>query len=1024
VARRKFPKVDGTVEREEFFEDMELVSEEVYAHVQGKATLEAEKFKIAYQDQGGLLTDKTVYELVEKLLLYTQAQSGIPLHKYEQSFARRLIASVLLEDAEEITALFSRQSGKTETIAQVVVALIVILPILAGVFSADPRIEKFKDGVWVGCFGPTYDLIGILYRRMQVRITSQAAKEVLADPEIDIVIPKNKHLNLPNGSFVDAVSAAPGTKIEARTYHIIIIDECLWARSSLRTPEGDRAIKDIVDSRYEGKVRAFDHEQGKDVWTEVLGWVSRPAFEACFELEFENGVVEQCTANHLWWVEGQGYVPAKQLYNLNKSYYNLCVPTKLLEVTHGSDVVGNAVGRRFAKLSGKRIENAAVRHEPFQQADRVCKGKVGTVEDLRRQENHDTSESGLRVRMGKSCNRMQKRIGAVLSTVLSGRQKENPKRVIAAFDSRRAGLVVDGRWEFVKAQKRRLVECARIFNRRSRDHSDLVIGNLGCGVALGDRKKREYAVSGIQAQDVMQVVGSDCELRLPEHEVQDHFRAESSVRRLWGRVRTAEKSAFKSLLLRCLPAGKKNAVRQSASGKEEGFARTNRVPDLRNAVCTQAQEQSVPLLFKSMSEETETGFAAGTTKFVAIRKVPRLKMVYDIKTSTGNFYADGILSHNCQDVSDTKIKASIHPMAAATAGTIVKSGTPIPIGCEFYEACERNKQRDAVLNVPLKYKKYHANHLEYDAHVAAKYNPRYAKFLKKEEIRLGADSDEFRLKYLVQWVASYGRFLTLAQVQQRGVRRGVNLKWKDDAGVARGTFMIRGQTMQSCERTDCVAGIDIGKEKYSTVVTVAKVWWDRPFLYGPEKRYAIHILDWLEIQGDDHEAQYGQILEFLGKFGLMKVVVDATGKGDPVHDRIKAELERVSDIIVIPFVFSTQSKHLGYTLLDQEWKAGRITYPASKQTMHGRARRFVRQMFQLEKSWRGRYMVVQKPNKKDGRDDFPDSLMMACWAVNKDRRRLNRNAFDGRTNPFMMRRGDGRNGLYAGSGGHGLFGQR
>jgi hypothetical protein len=52
---------------------------------------------------------KGITELVNKVYKYCLAQSGITLHPYQEPFARRIIESVLTNDGEEISALFSRQ---------------------------------------------------------------------------------------------------------------------------------------------------------------------------------------------------------------------------------------------------------------------------------------------------------------------------------------------------------------------------------------------------------------------------------------------------------------------------------------------------------------------------------------------------------------------------------------------------------------------------------------------------------------------------------------------------------------------------------------------------------------------------------------------------------------------------------------------------------------------------------------------------------------------------------------------------
>lgn len=50
--------------------------------------------------------------LVNKTFEFCQLYSGILFYPYQEQFSKRIIRSVLENDGEEITALFSRQSGK------------------------------------------------------------------------------------------------------------------------------------------------------------------------------------------------------------------------------------------------------------------------------------------------------------------------------------------------------------------------------------------------------------------------------------------------------------------------------------------------------------------------------------------------------------------------------------------------------------------------------------------------------------------------------------------------------------------------------------------------------------------------------------------------------------------------------------------------------------------------------------------------------------------------------------------------
>jgi hypothetical protein len=342
-----------------------------------------------------------------------------------------------------------------------------------------------------------------------------------------------------------------------------------------------------------------------------------------------------------------------------------------------------------------------------------------------------------------------------------------------------------------------------------------------------------------------------------------------------------------------------------------------------------------------------------------------------------------ILLEETQDISSGKIRSSIHPMAAATAGTLVKIGTCNRVRSDFYDACRRNKRNDVSDgSVRSKFRR----HYEYDYTVGQKYNPRYRKYIEKEKERLGEDSDDFRMKYRLHWLLDRGMFVNPELFDECGIKTN-DADLFIEVGKGRGRRKInftRSPNVVSYEVTSegIFAAIDVGRAN-STVVTVGKAFLEAPVRVGDSDRYPIHILNWLELYGDDHEAQHPQILAFLKNYRLSQVVIDATGKGDPVYSRLAADLDPFN-VHVEPFIFTASSKDIGYKVFSQELSAKRFTFPAGgRATRLLKWQKFVNQMHDLEKEWRGQTMVVHKPKEGDNcYDDYPDSAMLLCWAVN------------------------------------------
>jgi hypothetical protein len=178
-----------------------------------------------------------VDDLVEKIVVFMHELVGHELFPYQIAVARRVIESVIINDGEEISILMSRQSGKSETVADVVAALLVLLPKLATLFpnfvdeNGKPKLEKFKRGFWVGIFAPTDEQADTIFSRIVSRLTSDHAMDILLDPEIDDTPDgRGKIVKLKkSGSFCRMQTAHPRAKIESKSYHLIVVDEAQHA---------------------------------------------------------------------------------------------------------------------------------------------------------------------------------------------------------------------------------------------------------------------------------------------------------------------------------------------------------------------------------------------------------------------------------------------------------------------------------------------------------------------------------------------------------------------------------------------------------------------------------------------------------------------------------------------------------------------------------------------------------------------------------------------------------------------------
>jgi len=305
-----------------------------------------------------------------------------------------------------------------------------------------------------------------------------------------------------------------------------------------------------------------------------------------------------------------------------------------------------------------------------------------------------------------------------------------------------------------------------------------------------------------------------------------------------------------------------------------------------------------------------------------------------------------IVIDECQEADDFVVSKSISPMLAYYAGTMVKTGTPTTSKNNFYKSIQLNKRRQTTRG-------NRQNHFQWDWKDVAKFNANYEKFIRKEMLRIGEDSDEFQMSYNCKWLLERGMFVTSSIMDELG-----------DTSQ---------ELVKVWHKTPVVVGIDPARKTDSTVVTVVWVDWDRPDEFG----YFDHrILNWLELQGDDWEEQYFQIVNFLSNYDVLAVGVDGNGVGDAVAQRLTLLLPRaiVSAVTSSPSEQSKRWKHL-QALIQRKM----LSWPAHAKTRRLRTwKRFYQQMTDLEVTYKGPNFSAAAPDENYAHDDFADSLSIAC----------------------------------------------
>jgi hypothetical protein len=304
-----------------------------------------------------------------------------------------------------------------------------------------------------------------------------------------------------------------------------------------------------------------------------------------------------------------------------------------------------------------------------------------------------------------------------------------------------------------------------------------------------------------------------------------------------------------------------------------------------------------------------------------------------------------IVIDECQEADDFVVNKSIAPMMAYYAGTMVKTGTPTTKKNDFYKSIQLNKRQQTG-------RKAKQNHFQWDWRDVSKVNEDYGKFIKKEMLRIGEDSDEFQMSYNCKWLLERGMFVTSNTMDELG-----------DTSQ---------ELVKVWHKTPVVVGIDPARKMDSTVVTVVWVDWERPDAFG----YFDHrIFNWLELQGDDWEEQYFQIVNFLSNYDVLAIGVDANGVGDAVAQRLKLLMGRTEVVALTssPTEQSKRFKHL-QALIQRQC----LSFPAHSKTRRLRVwKRFYQQMIDAEVQYKGPNFAVSAPNEAYAHDDFVDSLAIA-----------------------------------------------
>jgi hypothetical protein len=301
-------------------------------------------------------------------------------------------------------------------------------------------------------------------------------------------------------------------------------------------------------------------------------------------------------------------------------------------------------------------------------------------------------------------------------------------------------------------------------------------------------------------------------------------------------------------------------------------------------------------------------------------------------------------------VADQKVvDKSIRPMLASTRGTFIMTGTPTYEKGVFYREISLNKRNATKRGA-------RSNHFEADYREVGKWNDKYKKHVAGDMLRMGYDSDEFKLSYRLLWLLEQGMFTTSERLEELGDKTM--------------------QTEKNYYMTPVVIGIDPARKVDSTVVTAVFVDWERRDEFG---YFDTRILNWMDLQGLGWEEQYHRIVDFVSKYNVWAIGVDEGGVGDVVISRLRVLLPHI-EIIDVSSQRAEQSVRWKY--LREVLDRAKITWPAHAKTRSLRTyRNFIQQMSDLQVKFEGPYMLAEAPKEANAHDDYCDSLAIALSVI-------------------------------------------
>lgn len=199
-----------------------------------KATTAAVRLRVLNKESGASVPKVPTHDLCVRIVTLAQTLSERVYYPYQVQLAYRVVKSILLRDGKTLTALLSRQSGKSEVLSSLICAILIIIPILAKKYPNDWRFNMtddggryrgFKQGIKIGIYAPKAAQAEIMFGRVKSFLETDTCKKILKELGLEVLVSNGDTVRISNGSRLICQTASINAKIEGETHNFLVLEE-------------------------------------------------------------------------------------------------------------------------------------------------------------------------------------------------------------------------------------------------------------------------------------------------------------------------------------------------------------------------------------------------------------------------------------------------------------------------------------------------------------------------------------------------------------------------------------------------------------------------------------------------------------------------------------------------------------------------------------------------------------------------------------------------------------------------------